>query len=95
MSVGPLSEKFNIVSNHGHMQKCNIYVSVCKTNFADHHTPDTIHGYKDSVLICKMHDCSCTIRKHFEHFHSFPSSDEAIAMANSLMIWKQTALKCL
>ena len=72
----PLSEKFNIVSNdHGRTQKCDFCVSVGKTNFTDHHTPDTIHGFRDSVLVCKIHDCYCTIRKNFEHFHSFPSSD--------------------
>ena len=67
------SEKFNLVSNyHGRTQKCDFCVSVCKTNFTDHRTPDTIHGCRDSVLVCKMHDCYCTIRKNFEHFHSLP-----------------------
>ena len=51
----PRSEKFNIISNdHGRVQKCNFCVLVCKTNFADHHTPDTINGFRDSVLLCKM-----------------------------------------
>ena len=37
MSVGPRSEKFDIVSNyHGRMQKCDFCVSVGKTNFTDH-----------------------------------------------------------
>ena len=31
-------------------------------------TPDTINGFRDSVLVCKMHDCYCTIRKSFEAF---------------------------
>ena len=38
------SEKFNMVSNdHGRKQKCDFCVSLFKTNFTDHHTPDTIH----------------------------------------------------
>ena len=36
-------------------------------------TPNATHGFRDSVLVCKMHDCM--IRKNFEHFHSLPSSD--------------------
>ena len=52
---------------------CDFCVSVGKTNFTDHHTPDTIKGFKDFVLVCKMHDCYCTIRENFEHFHSFSS----------------------
>ena len=47
--------------------------SICKTNFTDHHTPNTIHSFRDSVLVCKMHECM--IRQNFEHFHFFPSSD--------------------
>ena len=74
MSVGPHSEKFNIVSNdHGRTQKCGFCVSVGKTNFTNHHTPDTINGFKESVLVCKMHDRYSTIRKNFEHSHSFSS----------------------
>ena len=54
-----------------------VCVSVCKTKFTDHHTPDTIHGFSDSVLVCKMRDCYSyrTICKNIKHFHSFPSSD--------------------
>ena len=38
----PLSEKFNVVSNdQGGTQKSDFCVLVFKTNFADHHTPDT------------------------------------------------------
>ena len=71
VSVGPRSEKFNIVSNdHGHTQKCDFCLSVGKTNITDHDTPDTINGFRDSVLVCKMHDRYCAIRKNFEHFHS-------------------------
>ena len=40
LCVGPCSEKFNIVSNdHGRTQKCDFCISVCKTNFTDHHKP--------------------------------------------------------
>ena len=38
-----------------------------KTNFTDHDTPDTTHGFRDSVLVCKMHDCYCT-----QKFRAFP-----------------------
>ena len=40
----------------------------------DHHTPDTINGFRDSILVCKMHDSYCTIHKNIEHFHFFSSS---------------------
>ena len=44
MSVGPFSEKFNIVSNdHGHIKKCDFYVALFKTNFTDPHTLDAIY----------------------------------------------------
>ena len=55
------------------MQRWDFCVSVCKSNFTDHHTTNRIHGFRYSVLVCKIHDCM--IRKNFEHFHSFPSSD--------------------
>ena len=42
----------------------------CKTSVTDHHTPNIMHGFRDTVLFRKMRDCS--IRKNFEHFHSFP-----------------------
>ena len=89
MSVGHHSKKFNIVSNdHGRTQKCDFCVSVSKTNFTDHHTPGTINGFRDSVLVCKIHDCYCTICKNFEYFHSvsfllirpFHQTMQAIAM---------------
>ena len=74
LSVGPRSEKFNIVSNdHGRTQKFDFCGSLRQTNFTDHHTPDAIKGFSDSVLVCKIHDYYCTIRKLFEHFHSFSS----------------------
>ena len=44
---------------------------------------NTVHSFRDSVLVCKMHDCM--IRKNFEHFYSFPSSDAR---------WEQTTSKC-
>ena len=40
--------------------------SIGKTNFTDYHTPYTINGFKDSVTVCKKHDCCCTIRKNLE-----------------------------
>ena len=87
LSVGPRSEQFNIVSNnHGRMQKCKFWVSIGKTNFTDHRTPYTINDVKDSVLVCKMHDCYCTIRKHFEHFHSFSSGPHHQAMQSIAMV---------
>ena len=68
MPVEPRSEKFNIVSNeYGRTQKCDFCVSVGKTNFTDHHTPDAINDFRDSVLVRKMHDCHCTIPKNFDH----------------------------
>ena len=72
MSVGYRSEKFNVVSNdHGRTQECDFCVSVCKSNVTDHHTTDTINGFRNSVLACKMHDCYCTIGKNFEHLFPF------------------------
>ena len=71
MTVGPHLEKFNIVSNdHGRTQKCDICVSIGKTNFTDHHTPYTIKGFRDSVLVCKMHDC--TVLYDTQKFKAFP-----------------------
>ena len=64
------SEKFNIVINdHGRTQKYSCCVPIGKTNFTDRDKPNTINGFKDLVLVCKMRDCYCTIRKNFEHFH--------------------------
>ena len=97
MSVGPCSEKFNMVSNdHGRIQKCNFCVSIGKTNFADRGTPDTINGFRDSVLACKMHDCYCTIRKKFEHFHFrsiSPGLLEMITLNGNEPL--QNAFKCI
>ena len=79
------SEKLNTVSNnHGHTQKCDFCVSVCKTNIKDHRTPDIIHGFRDLILVCKMHVCSSTIRKNAEHFdfHSFPSISSDASKCN-------------
>ena len=89
MSVGSRSEKFNIVSSdHERTQKCGFCASVCKTNLINYHTPDTINGFRDSVLVCKMHDCYCTVRKSFGHFHSSPSSDASYF--NGYTIWMKT-----
>ena len=128
------SVRFNIVSNdHGRTQKCDFCISVCKTNFTDHHKPGGClsnnwkhsflpflfassiylayifeasyytlvmsvrkkssadlsefekyvvpnciqYSFRDSVLVCKMHDCYCTICKYFENFLSLPSSSDA------------------
>ena len=74
-----------MVSNdHGRTQKCDFCILVCKTNFIDHHTLHTLHGFRDSVLVYKMYDCM--IRKNFEHFHSFHPGMQAIR-------WKQTTSK--
>ena len=49
---GLRSEKFDVVSNdHGRTQKCDFCVSVGKTKFTDHLTPNTIKGFSDSVLV--------------------------------------------
>ena len=42
-------------------RKSDFCVSDCKTSFTDHHAPDTIHGFRESVLVCKMFNCYCTI----------------------------------
>ena len=37
--------------------------------FTDHHTPNAIRSFRDSVLVRIMHDCYSRIRKNFEqHF---------------------------
>ena len=73
------SEKLNIVSNgHGRTQKrYDFSVSVSKTilQTITDLIHDTIHCFRDSVLVWKMHDFYCTISKIFEHFYSLPSSD--------------------
>ena len=83
MSVGPRSEKFNRVSNdHGCTQKCDFCVSVCKTNFTDHHTPDAIRCFSILTTIVlenwfwSVKYTTVTVRyaKNFKHFYSFPSS---------------------
>ena len=74
--------KFNTVSNdHGRTQKCDFCVSVCKVYFTDHHVPNTIHGFRDSFPVCKMHNCMTC--KNFEHFHSFPSTQAMQAITRS------------
>ena len=49
-------------------------VTVGRTNFTDHHASDTINGLRGSVLLCKMHDCHCTIRKKIRAFPFLPIS---------------------
>ena len=79
MSVGPRSEKFNIVRNdHGRTQKCDLCVSVGKTNFTHHHTPDTINDVRDSVLVCKMQKFRTFIS--ISSHQDFLSSMQAIAL---------------
>ena len=51
--------------------KCTSYKT--NSNFKDHHTPNTIRGFGDLILVCKMR--YYIIRKNFDHFHSFLSSD--------------------
>ena len=43
--------------------------------FADHHTPYAIHGSGDSVLVCKIHNFYCRIRKNLEQ-HVIPGSQK-------------------
>ena len=95
MSVGPLSKKFNIVSNnHGRTQRCDFYASIGKINFTDHHTPYAINDFKDPVVVCKMHDCYRTIRKNLEHFHSFSSCHQAMqAIAMVRLIYEKKAVQ--
>ena len=67
--------KFNIVSNdHGRRQKWDFCVSVGKTTFTNHYTADTKSGFRDSVLVSKMYDCYCTIRKNFENFQAMQAA---------------------
>ena len=47
-----------------------------KIFFTDHGTPNTIHSFGDSVLVCKMHNSYCMIRKNFQqHLIPFHSSN--------------------
>ena len=39
LCVDPRSEKFIVSNDHGRTQKCDFCISVCKTNFTDHHKP--------------------------------------------------------
>ena len=79
MFVGPRSKKFNIVSdNHGRTQKCDFCISVCKINFTDHHK---LLQY--TILEIRFWSLKCTtvtVRRKLEHFFSFPSGMQAIAM---------------
>ena len=75
MFVGSRLEKVNIVTS-------DFCFSASKTNFTDHHIPDTIHGFSivlTMVLEIQFRPVKCTavtVRyAKIEHFHSFPSSD--------------------
>ena len=111
MSVSPLAEKFNTVSNnHGLMQKCNFCVCLkdkthcfcrfcpassgiwSKKYFTEHFTLNTMHGFGDPLLVCKMHGCYCRIRKHFEQ-HFIPYQMQAITI-DRLARCKTTNSKC-
>ena len=75
-------KKFNIVSNeHRRRQKCDFCVSVCKTNFTDHRTPNTIHIFNEKVSSIYI---------------PFHQAMQAIAMVTvwKQTIWKQTTSKC-
>ena len=63
--------------------------------FTDHHTPNTIHSFGNSVLACKMHDCYCRICKNFEqHFIPSHSSDAShYNLIVPLTIWHQLFLE--
>ena len=52
-------------------KKSDFCVSVGKTNFTDHHTPDTIKAFGDSV--CKMQKCRAFIP--IPSHQAFSSSD--------------------
>ena len=75
----PCLEQFNIViSDHGHTQKCDFCVSVCKANFTDHHTPDTRHGFSivlTMVLEIRFWSVKCTpvTVRYAKNEHPIPS----------------------
>ena len=87
MSVDAHSEKFNIVSNdHGRTQKSNFAFQFVKpilqTITHRIRSSNTIDGFRDSVLVCKMHDCM--IRKNFKHYGiSIPSHQATQAFTTS------------
>ena len=53
--------------------------------FTDHCTPNSKHGFGDSVLVCKILDCYCRIRKKFAPCHSLHSND---ANDYNGIVWK-------
>ena len=63
--------------------KSVIFVSIGKANFTDHHTY-TVKGFKDSVLVCKIHDCYCTVQYakilsiSIPYHQAFSSSDASV-----------------
>ena len=54
MSVGPRTEKFDIIGNDhaGFLQSLREFGA--RKYFTYHHTPNTIQGFGNSVLVCKM-----------------------------------------
>ena len=76
-------------------------ISVSKASFTDHQTPDTINGFRYSVLVCKMSDSYCTIRQNFQHRASSISipSHQAIQATGMVRLYKnkppQISLKAI
>ena len=72
-----------------------LHFSLYKTDFTDHCTPGTIHGCRDSVLVCKMYDCNRLQYAKISNI-SVPCHQamQAIAVMIRLAIWKQTTSKC-
>ena len=65
-----------------------------KIFFTGHGTPNTIHSFGDSVLVCKMHNSYCIIRKNFEQ-HLIPFHSSNVSNYNRKTRRKQTTSKCL
>ena len=73
----PRTERFNIVSNdHGRTQKYPLWEFEVRKYFTDHHIPYTTHGFGDSVLVGKIHDCYCRIPKNLEQYIPSHSSEK-------------------
>ena len=60
-----------------------------KKHFTDHHTPYTIHGFRDWFPVHKMHDCYFRIRKNFDQHFIYIQATQSTSMGR----WKQTTLK--
>ena len=49
--------------------------------YTDHRTSYTIHGFGDSVLVCKVHDCYCRYEKSLSKMSFLPiQATQAIIM---------------